>query len=552
MSSFADLIRSRAEKVCCNVRRGREPPPLPNQLTFARETGRLVAQAINCAAHVTAFPPILLSCAMELHACSDEKVIVRVPTWGNIGYNDRRIMKHPLKHKAMAWMKNQDDSKDHNLALELMTGDSLDWRAMMQEKVGDGGVLEHASRDGKTKRSSAVLSAEERVALDITGGKRMRMGNADAFSVNTPAADAGVVGVRSRSVLPPGSAGRVDGGRPSLETDRMVGAVKVEQIDGFADNPLGPCTPCKTRATRCITVWSTKTGKPLQSCGECTKKRKKCFYGDEPPAIPRGRSRTKSGVRSRVPSKPETRPAASRSLEPRRGRARATTSRASSRRRSMTRAPMPSAKPSCYVLLPHLHNVQREAIHRRMTKLEQGVDAVTGALASLLRQHQALAREVASQQTLTPIEMAVVCGAASNPIACNSPPATQFSSADLTQPGQLQGETALPPPEMLLPQLSTSPADSITTTVLLHEPGNEDPFMIPPHQIGSASLNDPLLPDGQEIGPVHSHDRAEAVAMAGLEICEVDGKLEVVGEPGSKALIPGSAQVDDLRAEKNI
>jgi hypothetical protein len=56
---------------------------------------------------------------------------------------------------------------------------------------------------------------------------------------------------------------------------------------------------------------SVKTGKPLQSCGECTKKRKKCFYGDEPTPVPRGRSRTKSPVRSRVPSKTGTSPAAS-------------------------------------------------------------------------------------------------------------------------------------------------------------------------------------------------------------------------------------------------
>jgi hypothetical protein len=143
----------------------------------------------------------------------------------------------------------------------------------------------------------------------------------------------------------------------------MLATVKLEQTDGVwfllfgfsnrlirnqvADSLRGPCTPCKTRASRCIIICSAKTGKPLQSCRECTKKRKKCFYGDEPPPIPRGRSRTKSGVRSRVPSNTETSPAASGSLAQRRGRARASGSRASSRRRSMTRAPMPPAKPSC-------------------------------------------------------------------------------------------------------------------------------------------------------------------------------------------------------------
>lgn len=161
-------------------------------------------------------PPILLSCAVELHGCCDKKAIVRVAAWETVGYNDRRIMTHPLKDKAMAWMEDQDDPKNHSLSLELLSGDSLDWRAIMPGRVNDGGVSEHAGGDGATKRNLEVPSAEESEALDIKSGKRMKMGNADEFSVNSPASDAVAVEVLSRSVLPTGSPGRVDSGEPSL------------------------------------------------------------------------------------------------------------------------------------------------------------------------------------------------------------------------------------------------------------------------------------------------------------------------------------------------
>jgi hypothetical protein len=148
---------------------------------------------------------------VELHGCCDNKVIVRVPAWEAVGYNDRRIMMHPLKDKAMVWMEDQDDPKNHSLSLELVSGDSLNWRAIIRGKVSNGGVLEHAGGDGK--RSLEVMSADESEALDMKGGKRMKMGNTDAFSVNTPAV---VIEVLDRSVSPTSSPGKVDSGEPSL------------------------------------------------------------------------------------------------------------------------------------------------------------------------------------------------------------------------------------------------------------------------------------------------------------------------------------------------
>jgi hypothetical protein len=45
-----------------------------------------------------------------------------------------------------------------------------------------------------------------------------------------------------------------------------------------------------------------------------------------------------------------------------------------------------------------------------------------------------------------------------------------------------------------------------------------------PHESGGESQRDPLLPDGQDLGPVDSHDYAEAAAMVSLEIAEVFGE----------------------------
>lgn len=384
--------------------------------------------------------------------------------------------------------------------------------------------------------------------MDVSGGTHMRVSNGDALTVNAPASDALMAGVRGRSVSPTTSPDWVDSGKPSRIEDRMLTAVKVEQTDGVADSLLGPCTPCKIRASLCTTAYSMKTGKPLQSCGECTKKRKKCFYGDERPPIPRDRGRTKSRVKSRGPSNTGTSPAALGSLASRRGKTGATRSR--SRHRSMTRAPMPSSKPSCYVLLPHLHNIQQEGIHVRMSKIEQGITSATGILESLGRQHQALAREVASRQALALPENALACRAVATSMTCNSPPAPPFSRTDSHRLDQLQGEIMLPlrpaPPAMLPSQLSTPPAYSFTNTALLpQEPEiiNEDPCVIP-HEIGSVSHEEPLLPDGQELGLVGSRGCAQVAVAVSLEIGDVHGEVEVAGEVGSTALIPGSANID--------
>lgn len=71
--------------------------------------------------------------------------------WETVGYNDHHIMTHPLKDKVIVWMEAYGDLKKPQL--ELMSGDSLDWQAIIRGKVSDKEVLEHAGKDGTTKRS---------------------------------------------------------------------------------------------------------------------------------------------------------------------------------------------------------------------------------------------------------------------------------------------------------------------------------------------------------------------------------------------------------------
>lgn len=193
-----------------------------------------------------------------------------------------------------------------------------------------------------------------------------------------------------------------------------------------------------------------------------------------------------------------------------------------------------------------------------MSKIEQGITAATGVLESLGRQHQALAREVASLQALALPENTLACKAASTDMTCDSPPAPQFSSTDTLRLDQLPGETLLPlrpaPPEMLPSQLSAPPAYSFTNTALLPQAPeniNEDPYTIP-REISSASHEDSLLPDGHDIFLVGSLGCAEAAVAVSLEIDDVHGELEVAGEVGCTALIPKSANIDLTKSSCHV
>ncbi|KAG2063783.1 hypothetical protein BDR04DRAFT_1123037 [Suillus decipiens] len=198
MLSSEEIILANAVTVCSNVQRGRYLGAVKDQLTFARQTGRLVEEAISHATHMMAIPPILLSCAVELHSCSEKKVIIRVPAWGAIGYNDRRILKHPRRNQAKAWMVSKGDLRDKSLQLDILSGDPLDWQHILGNASGGEGdqksPREYVQHDfisveqgkGTTKRNSEGLPMEESMEVYRTGGKRRRTADNPARNVETP------------------------------------------------------------------------------------------------------------------------------------------------------------------------------------------------------------------------------------------------------------------------------------------------------------------------------------------------------------------------------
>ncbi|KAG2365316.1 hypothetical protein BDR07DRAFT_1374399 [Suillus spraguei] len=108
----------------------------------------LQTESMRLAPGVTAIPPILLSCAMELSTCArvgqDSKIeLVRIPNWGAIGYDDHRIMEHPHHKKAMVWMSSTGAAKD--VELVKVSSNGIDWQAILHGVVDPGASTSHQS-----------------------------------------------------------------------------------------------------------------------------------------------------------------------------------------------------------------------------------------------------------------------------------------------------------------------------------------------------------------------------------------------------------------------
>ncbi|KAG2108123.1 hypothetical protein BD769DRAFT_1392805 [Suillus cothurnatus] len=118
MSSSERLMRELAVKLCDLITEARTMSAGADTMTQAKQAGRIVTESIKLAPDVKAIPPILLSCAMALWTCAKHVEnkpsieIVRVPDWKTIGYDDRRIMRHPLHKKAMKWISSVGEAKD--------------------------------------------------------------------------------------------------------------------------------------------------------------------------------------------------------------------------------------------------------------------------------------------------------------------------------------------------------------------------------------------------------------------------------------------------------
>lgn len=114
---------------------------------------------------VTVIPPILLSCAVELATCAkkvpDGIEIARVPKWGAIGYDDKRITQHPQYQKAMAWMT--DKGPDKNIEAVKVFEGGIDWQVTIPRKAADQREAQGQHQDVAGASTSHQLPKEEAV-----------------------------------------------------------------------------------------------------------------------------------------------------------------------------------------------------------------------------------------------------------------------------------------------------------------------------------------------------------------------------------------------------
>ncbi|KAG2134966.1 hypothetical protein BD769DRAFT_1385591 [Suillus cothurnatus] len=174
MSSSERLMRELAVKLCDLITEARTMSAGADTMTQAKQAGRIVTESIKLAPDVKAIPPILLSCAMALWTCAKHVEnkpsieIVRVPDWKTIGYDDRRIMRHPLHKKAMKWISSVGEAKDV-LAMKVF-GDGINWPAILPGMVDQREVLGQHKNEAEVSTSHQSLTEE---ASETPGTLRM-------------------------------------------------------------------------------------------------------------------------------------------------------------------------------------------------------------------------------------------------------------------------------------------------------------------------------------------------------------------------------------------
>ncbi|KAG2351880.1 hypothetical protein BDR07DRAFT_1385162 [Suillus spraguei] len=543
MLSSEEIILTNALTVCSNVQRGRYLGVVKDQLTFARQTGRLVEEAISHATHVMAIPPILLSCAVELHHCSEKKVIFRVPAWGAIGYNDRRILKHPLRNQAKAWMASKVDLRDKSLQLDILSGDPLDWQQILGNAGGGEGDRKspraYAQQDffsveqgkGTTKRNCGGLPMEESMTVYRTGGKRRRMGDNHAGNVETP--------------------GEMNTGRLSINESLVPSrVVKMEQTDDVrtvlvsltdANQPRRLGTASMNVARPVINVEYNASRYAVQRRGGSSNHAGNVPGRNRNVFTAMRHQRCREVVDKRHLHYLNQEVVGWWPLHPEQvyGNYIPVTAAWLGRQLYLQNAShhfsdgLSLTMGRTDVLLPHFRDVLRDEIHHRVTAVERGMNVAMAAVESLGRQYQALAQEVSAIQEFMQIPNTDPRRAMSNP------PARTLSSA------------AILPSVRILPHDGHPRSTSLPPSPALHEtpnsafpelPAIEGLSVVPPRQINVARSHDHLPQAGLVTEPVHACNGSEP-APVGKEISQACEGSEVVGDAESNALVPGPTQV---------
>ncbi|KAG2365362.1 hypothetical protein BDR07DRAFT_1481484 [Suillus spraguei] len=442
MDSSSEVI-SKTTKICEYITQARKKRP-DDTLDLAKKAGCTVSKLLKCATNVRAIPPIVLSCAMEMSTCTEwinnRATIVRAPDWGAIGYDDRRIMKHPQGTKAVRWMASSDSA--NGVGMVKVQRDGIDWLQMkvyQQEMLGQhidgvGARMDHTSlteeavelgkksetsklrRFGPAKRKAVEMQGKElereqgNTDLRKGNGQRVADGREDVVLVVKDTEDDARGRKRRRTSSVPVESSDFDfqmggltevpsGKEPKSDRESSMapknplpveGAENITEVD---DN--GGCTPCKERGLKCIIGHSKKTGNRLNSCGECTRKKQKCFYGKEPETVGRARGRATSRAKSRVRSKTRMSSPVAPASPSRSHRSIVVGS-------SHVVAPNIEASSVAQVPAP-VGTVTRPSIEERLVKIENGIATINTAIEKLVIAHEVLRQTVVPQQSTFPL-----------------------------------------------------------------------------------------------------------------------------------------------------
>lgn len=458
MSSSVGAIRQLAIQLCEIINKARATSANVDTLTSAKQAGQIVTRSMKLAPNVTAIPPIFLSCAMALSTCAKYVngsivEIVHVPDWGAIGSDDHRIMQHPQYMKAIIWMTSMGAAKEVD-AVKVF-GDGINWQMILhrgvdqQEVLGQhkGGVgastshqplnegevglvgtsqmpkprtfgpakrkaadrkgkgVEHEKEDAephKSENQGVLTKNTQQPWSEIRVRKRRRMSHLSAEDAESSdddlQMDEPVEGLSSKVI---GTAKIA--GPPGLKYERAASVApnkpSVIESTGTVNEVVRSdhCTPCDERGLECILEYSKKTGNRLNSCGECTRKKQKCFYGRKPETVARGRSRATSRAKSRARSKTRARSPAI-SSPTLRSRSRAAFPSLSRSRRSITmgspHVAAPDTKLSSIPPIPVPADAAINSMEDRLITLEAGLAKLHTAIEQLGEEHEALWQKV--------------------------------------------------------------------------------------------------------------------------------------------------------------
>ncbi|KAG2134984.1 hypothetical protein BD769DRAFT_1664929 [Suillus cothurnatus] len=469
-----EKVRELAVKLCEVITEARAMSASANTMPQANRAGRIVTKAVKLFPDVLAIPPIILSCAMALSTCSEyvenrpsvvdkpSITIVRVPDWGAIGYDDYRIMQHPLHNMAKIWMAGLGEAKDV-MALKVLKNE-FDWQTVLRE----GAYLQEGlgrPKDGEEANMSHQFSTEETVgeqgALQMPKprvfgaakrkaadrkGKKVERGHEDAEPGKGN--DQGVVTKNTQQHLSD------ERDRKRMRTSHMFaedglmegssnklkhgGATALKKLPAMEPTETvteavcdDHCTSCDKRGLKCVFGYSKKSGKKLNSCEECTRKKQKCFYGREPDIVARGRRRARSQANSRVRSKTRTgsptasRPTSKVALPSPSSRVRSKTrteSPTASRGRPTSKAALPSRSQrpqsistqsprivssdipiSSVPPIPAPEVAVINSMEGRLVILEEGLAKLNTAIEKLGEEHEALRQKVLPQHPTFPL-----------------------------------------------------------------------------------------------------------------------------------------------------